>query len=959
MPGGHWGAAFAFEPGMALLTARLRPSVIAPQLPIHRGMGAVQRNSLLFLAIAATAIVALAFGSSGLVLGGCAWGVVLLAAVTWRVGRGDLIGGTEWLLVLFVVANAAWLASYLLRNIGVGAADASVALLAIAGTLSFAAVTAVIAGHRGRRRDLDSYLDSVVFVAALVGPLWLGLIEPLGASGPLLLEVAGWLLLLGVGGKYVLGGGRWNAPAVLLALGVIANVLVALGMRIAQLKTGSEVPASAPIYTAGFIIFTAAVVHPKMPAVFEPGHRVDGIPLAVRSWMMPPCVASPIGCVAYAYVTGATPPVLLASVLLVVMMAVVALRSYLMARAKVADWHVPITISVSTLFVGVAGISLALVGHDSQEARNRADRIAAVAPLIAQTDGALLRATDVTSPGADRAAEEGRSLLGDLRAVDTTEHPRLAELTAGYAAVADAALRLHDSGDREGAALVLRRDVEPAQEPLMREATIAAADAADHSAAVGRRTRLLSVLVLVITLIVVTMLLVRFAFAGRRQERTISERRDALTGLPNRTALERRLHHAEPGAEQAVVLLDLDDFKTINDASGHPLGDEVLKALAARLDASTRGAEMLARVDGDSFAVLVDGSATVEDAVGVVERLHAALAEPVHVAGSEHRLTGSVGVAVAGGERQLGAPAPDLLRDAELAMYEAKRVRGNSVELFAPEMHAAATDRIELAEDLRKAIEDDGLHLAYQPIIDLKTGHTLGYEALVRWIHPTRGFLSPADFIPLAEQTGLVVELGGWVLTEACRQLQEWRKDWAEPRYVSVNVAGEQLESGCLDAQVEHALGTSGLPSSALLLEVTESSLIANLDVGLEQMNEVRQRGVRFALDDFGTGYSSLSYLRRFPVSVLKVDKAFIDDVGEADGGALVAAIVNMAASLQLEVVAEGIEHDEQAVFLWRMGCALGQGYHFSRPLGAADVPGTAAVLWPVPDLRIVGRQGT
>jgi EAL domain-containing protein (putative c-di-GMP-specific phosphodiesterase class I) len=296
-------------------------------------------------------------------------------------------------------------------------------------------------------------------------------------------------------------------------------------------------------------------------------------------------------------------------------------------------------------------------------------------------------------------------------------------------------------------------------------------------------------------------------------------------------------------------------------------------------------------------------------------------------------------------------------------MYEAKRLPGTSVEYFATSMHEAARDRLALTADLREAIEREELHLVYQPIVDMTTGRALGYEALARWNHPVRGPLSPADFIPLAEATGLIVPLGGWVLREACRQLQAWQTDWNDRRYISVNVASQQLATGVFPDQVRLALDATGLPAEQLLLEVTESSLIENVDAAQGQMAEVKALGARFALDDFGTGYSSLSYLRQFRVDVVKVDKSFIDDVIDADGSSLVEAIVHLASSLRMKVIAEGIEADEQADVLRALGCEIGQGFRFSRPLQAGDVMGAPPVFGlPRPitsPLRIAGPSDT
>ncbi|MBJ7471383.1 MAG: GGDEF domain-containing protein, partial [Solirubrobacteraceae bacterium] len=329
---------------------------------------------------------------------------------------------------------------------------------------------------------------------------------------------------------------------------------------------------------------------------------------------------------------------------------------------------------------------------------------------------------------------------------------------------------------------------------------------------------------------------------------------------------------------------------------------------------------------------------------------------PFELDDGPHVVHGSVGIAEVDEHDEHRHSA--VFRDAELAMYQAKRVGGNSIEIFARDMHERARARVELAAQLRDALESGGLHLAYQPIVDLVDGRVVGYEALLRWQHPVRGPMSPAEFIPIAEQSGLIVDIGEWVLRTATKQLAEWQGTWQDQRYVSVNVAASQLATRALVGQVRRALGESGLAPERLLLEVTESSLIDDIDGSVEQMQAVRALGVRFALDDFGTGYSSLSYLRRFPVDIVKVDKSFIDEIHEPDGTLLVRAIINMAASLRLSVVAEGIEAIDQAASLQQFGCHLGQGYHFSRPMPVDDVAANQRTFaLPVgPTLRVVGE---
>jgi diguanylate cyclase (GGDEF)-like protein/PAS domain S-box-containing protein len=424
---------------------------------------------------------------------------------------------------------------------------------------------------------------------------------------------------------------------------------------------------------------------------------------------------------------------------------------------------------------------------------------------------------------------------------------------------------------------------------------------------------------------------------------------DPLTGLANRSLISDRLTQLfgrTSGASEvhALVMLDLDDFRSVNDSFGHRQGDQLLREVARRLSERADSHDTLARVGGDGFAFLVENVTSEEDALERADLMLEAIDAPILLAeGLEHLLSGSVGIALGDGTGE-GTPqeqASLMFRDAELAMYEAKRQEGNSTEVFAPHMHDAVTQRLAMRSEMQLALQRGEFFLQYQPIIELRSRCILGYEALVRWMHPERGLVSPGDFIPLAEQSGLIVELGDWVLNEACRQLVEWQRDWDDERYVAVNVAGQQLERPDHVQRVREALESAGLPPRQLLLEVTESSLIHDTDASAARLEALRGLGVRLAIDDFGTGYSSLNYLHRFAVDVLKVDKSFVDDVEDEERGrALVDAIVTMARRLGLTVVAEGIEHEAQEQLLKAMHCDTGQGFHFARPLPAAQVPG-------------------
>ena len=415
---------------------------------------------------------------------------------------------------------------------------------------------------------------------------------------------------------------------------------------------------------------------------------------------------------------------------------------------------------------------------------------------------------------------------------------------------------------------------------------------------------------------------------------------DSLTGLANRTRLrsrmERALADADGGRSAAVLLVDLDDFKHVNDSLGHGAGDRLLACVADRLLDATRGSDTVARLGGDEFAILLGAVSSVRDAVVVADRVVAAISAPFTVHGREVRVGASVGVAVA----QPGETPDDLLRNADLALYRAKDAGRGRHATFAPEMHAAAVERLELEAELRRAVVERELVLQFQPIIELATGLVSGVEALVRWRHPSRGTVPPASFIPIAEATGIIVPLGRWVLEEACRTAAAWAPaDGAALPYISVNVSGRQLQDAGIVDDVARALRASRLAPDRLVLEVTESVLLDDLDTALARLDALRALGVSLALDDFGTGYSSLAYLQRLPVDVLKIDRAFTASLSDgARGSAFARAVLSFAAALGVRTVAEGVETAAQHAELIALGCMHGQGWLYARPLDAADI---------------------
>jgi diguanylate cyclase (GGDEF)-like protein len=416
---------------------------------------------------------------------------------------------------------------------------------------------------------------------------------------------------------------------------------------------------------------------------------------------------------------------------------------------------------------------------------------------------------------------------------------------------------------------------------------------------------------------------------------------DPLTGLPNRALLTDRIEQAlarsdRSGATVVVMFLDLDLFKVVNDSLGHQAGDALLIEVAERLKATMRAGDTLARFGGDEFVVVCD-DVTEDEASSLAQRISLALREPGDT--DDVTISASIGVAMATAD----SDATTLLRDADVAMYQAKERGRNQVVLFHEAMHREAAERLHDAVGLRRALVDDEFEVSYQPILDIASGETVGLEAVIRWQDPVRGLLQPAAFIHAAEETGLIVPIGYWVIDSALTQMQQWRLD--DPRtsdmFVAVNISAQQLATAGLVDHLEKALEATGLPATALQLEITESTVMNHAQPLMETLVALRALGVNLAVDDFGTGYSSLAYLKRLPVTTLKIDRSFIKGLGGEDDAfdrPIVDAIIKMAQSLHLDVVAEGVENFDQLDALRSLGCGAAQGFLWAEPMSADQV---------------------
>lgn len=415
---------------------------------------------------------------------------------------------------------------------------------------------------------------------------------------------------------------------------------------------------------------------------------------------------------------------------------------------------------------------------------------------------------------------------------------------------------------------------------------------------------------------------------------------DPLTDLPNRTLLDDRLKQAifraaRQSSEISILFIDLDRFKNVNDTLGHPIGDKLLQEVARRLQALLRHQDTVARLGGDEFIILIEELDRPELAESVASKVIDAMSNPFHIDEKELFIGASIGISI---YPEDGMDASTLIKHADAAMYRAKDEGRNTYQFYTRELTEHAAERLRLESALRRAMERNEFAVYYQPKIDLATGRLIGAEALIRWIHPEMGFISPEKFIPLAEENGQILAIGEWVLHESCRQLTQWLAKYPVFQHIAVNLSGVQIQRGDIVSRVRHCLEHYGLEPGQLHLEITESMLMQYPELAAQVLTDLRDMGILLAVDDFGTGYSSLSYLKRFPIHTLKIDRSFVMDIPhDSNDTAITQAIIAMGKSLQLDIVAEGVETQEQQQFLLHAGCNIGQGYYFSKPVPAAE----------------------
>ncbi len=763
--------------------------------------------------------------------------------------------------------------------------------------------------RRNPGRDWTSLLDSVIVTIGLALLSWVFLIAPyaedttlhLGAKLVSMAYPLGDILMLGVALRMAVGGGRRN-PSYYMVIGAVAAVLVTDSIYGWIQLHGTYTPGS-PLdggWILYYVLWGAAALHPSMRAVSQA--TAPKIKLT-RARILGISVAALIAPVVEMLRSSGNSDHIVIGAAAIVLFGLVVLRMIGLAWAQEAATERESKLRESALRTEGEVRLAALVEHSS-------DVI-----LVLAADTAVEYASPAVREvlGYDAPDFVGRRFLDDIPDEDRAlvESALSGPLSRGHWSSEALEFRLHH---RSGRLL----DVECLFTNLL-----------GHDTVGGIVVNLRDV-------------------SERKQfeeQLTYQAFHDPVTELANRALFHDRVEHAlrrrgEDAGSLAVLFLDLDGFKSINDTFGHAGGDRVLHTISARVCSALRVSDTVARVGGDEFAVLLEDGAHARGVSEIVVQLLEIISAPLWVDDREVSVPCSIGITLVGATGQTGdsITVDELLRNADVAMYQAKAAGGNTFRYFKPEMQATVVEQLALRTDLKSALEAGELTLAYQPIFELRTGEIAGYEALARWEHPIRGTVSPAQFIPVAEDSGLIVQLGGWVLERACADAVTFQEadQSTPPRVVSVNLSARQLARVELIDEVRSALDSSGLDPRCLALEITESLMISDVELAIERLSALRELGVKVAIDDFGTGYSSLNYILQLPIDFIKIDKRFIDSVdGDDKESRLAAAIIGLSRVLEIRCIAEGVERPPQHERLTELGCDFAQGFLLARPMSS------------------------
>jgi len=782
--------------------------------------------------------------------------------------------------------------------------------------------------ERAEDRDRSALIDSLIVTLALATLLWVYLISPYANESSMSalsrLASIGYpamdILVVGVLARLAAGSHRREASFnfMLCAIGALLLSDAFYGWRLLEehFKPG-------PVTMTGWAVFYTllgtAAMHPSMRRLSEPGPESEAALTRARLALLACAALTVPAVIVLRRALGEQVDLYVLVGASAAMFALVLLRMAGMVRR-----HEVLTGREAGLRIELAEQSM----HRRSEERlaslikNSSDVV-----CILGADGRVRYVSDSVAPtlGLEPAALIETELLDIVQPDDA---PRLRALIAALAAqpsgqpsLIEFRVRRGDAGGGPdapaGAAHAAWRDVEAAACNLL-------ADEAVEGIVLNMRD-----------------ISERKAFQDELEHQAFH---DTLTGLPNRALFRNRVEHALVGRRRdqrpvAVMFLDLDDFKFVNDSLGHAAGDEVLQEVARRIADCMRPVDTAARLGGDEFAILLRDTESELHSIEVASRVMAALKAPIALTGRDVTLAVSVGIAFSDQHMVSSADADELLRNADASMYMAKEHGKDNYQLFNPEIHARALARMELKAELQRALEAGEFTLRYQPIMDLERGDMAGMEALARWEHPERGVLAPTEFVPLLEETGLIVPVGRHILGEACAWASRMQKECPRepPLSMAVNVSARQLQRPEFIAEVAEALEETGIVPSSLTLELTESVMMQDMEVSLLRLESLRELGVKLAIDDFGTGYSSLNYVRELPVDILKIDRSFLADTNP-QVEQMTASIVELARIFNLKAVAEGVENPEQLSRLEGMRCEFGQGFHFARPLSAEEV---------------------